>query len=356
MTIIEDLFRKASVHFEAQSSPPEQAETRASKPRFEILSARDALQPQPPIQWVVDQLISAGSINMIYGEGGSKKTWGMLAMAVSVALGKQFLNFKTRQGSVLIVDEESGPRRMLRRLGDALRGQQADLNTPVFCVSLAAFDLGQPNDIGELHQLILSTKASLVIIDALADVMPGKDENAVKDVQPVFLALRKIAEETRAAILIIHHANKVGGYRGTTAIKGALDLLVSVESRAGTPGITFKTEKARDTVASSFAASAVFMPGSFSLSAAEAAPTAETSPGDKFSTGERYVLAYLLDRGTSTVSDISSNAGLVSVATARNCTYSLAARGFLERTNGGGQGVRAEYNLTEKGSLAAGKL
>jgi len=76
MTIIEDLFRKASVHFEAQSSPPEQAETRAFKPRFKILSARDALQPQPPIQWVVDQLISAGSINMSYGEGSTKKNMG----------------------------------------------------------------------------------------------------------------------------------------------------------------------------------------------------------------------------------------------------------------------------------------
>jgi RecA-family ATPase len=70
-----------------------------------------------------------------------------------------------------------------------------------------------------------------VIVDALADVMPGRDENAVKDTAPIFLTLRKIAEETQCAIIVIHHSNKTGGYRGSSAIKGAIDLLLSVEKK-----------------------------------------------------------------------------------------------------------------------------
>jgi hypothetical protein len=86
--------------------------------------------------------------------------------------------------------------------------------------------------------------------------MRGRDENSVKDVQPVFLSLRKIAEETCAAIVVIHHANKCGSYRGSTAIKGSLDLLVSVESKTGTNEIAFRTDKAHDSLPVHFGATA----------------------------------------------------------------------------------------------------
>lgn len=86
-------------------------------------------------------------------------------------------------------------------------------------VSLAQFNLLKNSDDADLlTRLVLELDAKLVIIDALADVMLGGDENAVKDTQPVFANLRFIAELTGAAFIVIHHANKLGGYRGSTAI------------------------------------------------------------------------------------------------------------------------------------------
>lgn len=345
MTLTEELFEKMRV-------PDEQDDGGSHpKPRYEILSAVDALQPQPPIEWVVDGLISAGSVNVFYGEGGSKKTWALLDMGICVARGDSWLNFKTQAGGVLVIDEESGRRRITRRIGEVLRGHNADSDTPVYCISLAAFDFGSPNDTGELYNLIATIKARLVIIDALADVMPGRDENAVKDVQPVFLSLRRMAEETQAAIVIIHHANKGGSYRGSTAIKGALDLLLSVESKTDNNEIVFKTEKARDTTASTFAASANFMPDMFWLS-----PSTIASASQEFNKGQRYVLRYLLVNGASAVKDISNNADSCSEVTARNSVYNLAEQGFITRVNGGGQGAKAIYDLNNKGREEASKL
>jgi hypothetical protein len=162
--------------------------------------------------------------------------------------------------------------------------------------------------------------------------------------------LRRIAEETQAAFVIIHHANKGGGYRGSTAIKGALDLLVSVESRTGSDEIIFKTEKARDVIASSFGASANFMTDMFWLRPS----TASTS--QEFSKGQRYVLRYLLANGASPMNDIMSNADSCSERTAKNSVYSLADAGFVARTNDGGQGAKAIYDLTDKGREEATKL
>ncbi len=71
------------------------------KARYEILTASQALQPQPPVEWVIDGLVSAGSVNVFFGEGGSKKTWALLDMAVCVASGKDWLDFKTRAATCL---------------------------------------------------------------------------------------------------------------------------------------------------------------------------------------------------------------------------------------------------------------
>lgn len=330
------------------SVQPGQA-ARNPKARFQILSAFDALQPQPPIEWIVDGLISAGSVNMFFGEGGSKKTYALLDMAVCVALGNDWLGLKTRKSHAVIFDEESGPRRFMGRLGDVLRAHKGDSNTPVFCISLAAINLGLANDIAELHNHIKLTNSQLVIIDALADVMPGRDENAVKDTQPIFLALRRIAEDTQAAIIIIHHANKGGGYRGSTAMKGAVDLLLEVTSKTGSDEITFKTEKARDTTATTFSARANFVQDMFWLSPLASVSQAPT----KYSKGERYVLRYLLAHGESSVKDISDNADTCAATTARNCVYALADALLIDRTNGGGKGANATYNLTPAGAAIA---
>lgn len=327
-----------------------------TKSRIEILTTADALQPQPPIDWIVENLISAGSVNIFYGEGGSKKTWSLLDMAVCVATGAQWLDFKTTQNNVLIIDEESGKRRILRRLGDVLRGHDADQTTPIYTISLAGFDLGQAAYIGELTNNINVSGAKLVIIDALADVMPGKDENLVKDVQPIFLALRKIAEDTQAAIILIHHANKgKKDYRGSTAIKGAIDLLLQIESEPDKDLINFETIKARDTEPMKFSACAQFMmaldPKMFWL-----IPAATPKKIKTYSTGQEYVLRFLLKQGRSKIDDILGSADICSAETARKAVYALAKVPLIERVDGGGRGVTAEYELNPEGLTEAAKL
>jgi hypothetical protein len=331
--------------------------SKQTKNKIEILMAGDALQPQPPVNWIVEGLISAGSVNIFYGEGGSKKTWALLDMGVCVATDAQWLDFKTIKSHVLIIDEESGKRRILRRLGEVLRGHSADQTTPVNVISLAGFDLGQAAWIGELTNQIIVTNSKLVIIDALADVMPGKDENLVKDVQPIFLALRKIAEDTQAAIILIHHANKgKKDYRGSTAIKGAIDLLLQIESDPGKDLIKFESIKARDTEPVSFAACAQFMtldPKEFWL--------ITTTPPKKnkiYPKSQAYVLCYLLANGISTIDDIKANAdpAICSPRTAQNAVGDLMDLALVERSNTGGQGSKAEYQLTPKGQNEAQNL
>ena len=171
----------------------------------------------------------------------------MLDAAVCVALGEPWLGKPTKQMTVLVIDEESGVGRLKRRLGAVMRPHDADKDLPLAYACMSGLSLLEEDGADRLVQYIEAAGAGLVIIDALADVMLGGDENAVKDVQRVFYNLRRAAERTGATILIIHHTSKAGNYRGSTAIKGAVDLMLMVESKPASPNIEIRTEKSRDT-------------------------------------------------------------------------------------------------------------
>lgn len=314
-----------------------------NKRRYTLHSAAEALEPQPPIEWVIDRLFSAGSVSILFGEPGSKKTYALLDAAVCVAHGVKWLDFDTRKSPVLIIDEESGKRRMNRRLGEVLRGHMADGSTPIHYTTLERFQLAQLADALAVESAIEESGARFVIIDALADIMPGADENAVKDVQPIFLALRGIAERTQAAIVVVHHANKIGTYRGSTAIKGAVDLLLVAQSKPDDPLINFSFDKARDVESFKFAARAIFDGDQVYLSAAE-----PTKVERKLTKSQEYVIDYLTDHGPSLIKDITDHADTCSESTARSAVYALAKMKMIKRVDDGGPGSVARYALAEK--------
>jgi hypothetical protein len=287
---------------------------------------------------------------MWVGDPGSKKTYSLMDALVCVALGKPWLGFGTLQGSVLIVDEESGLRRLQRRLGAVLLAHDAPPGTPVAYTSLEMFNLREPKQIARLDALLTAVQPVLVAIDALADVMPGADENSVKDTQPVFMALRGLAERHQCAIVVIHHSNKAGSYRGSTAICGAVDMMLMVESKPESPDVDFATAKVRDTEPLKFAAAAHFQTDAQGVVArVYLTPTGPVAarPRDR-SKGERYVLRYLREQGPATIKAIREHADSCSPTTARQAVYSLADQGLVARTDACGPGEQATYALTVK--------
>lgn len=312
------------------------------KPRYDIRTAADALKPQPPVEYVVDRLITAGSVCVFYGEPGAKKTYAMVSLIVAVAGGLPWLDFKTKQCPVLFVDEESGEVRLSRRLGEALRGERCGSDLPLFYVCLAGLKLDDKLEALELENMITTTGAKLVILDALADIMAG-DENSKQDTQPIFTALRKIADRTGAAIVIIHHSNKLGGYRGSSAIKGAVDLMVKVDSEDGKEIINFTSEKNRDGERQKWAALATWLEGdpegTFTLRKLEA------TNEQHFNNSQTFVMNYLRDNGAQTLSDIMNSADMCSPAAAKLAVYSLVKLNEVYRTNPGAQGSEAKYAI-----------
>jgi len=312
--------------------------------RIVIRDAAYYLSERPPIEYVVEKLIAESSVNVWFGQWGAKKTWAAIDLAVCVASGKQWLGMATEPCNVLIIDEESGDTRLANRIKDVMRGelgQLANESVPIKSVSLAQFNLlKRPDDADLLARLVLELDAKLIIIDALADVMLGGDENAVKDTQPVFANLRFIAELTGAAFIVIHHANKGGGYRGSSAIAGAIDTLLSVESKQDNSLITFKTEKMRDGEPLNFACEANWTDEGFYLTQSEITERAFLSKS------QQYVLDFFTEKGDAKFADLLNFTGdLYAENTLRKAVQYLINEKLLERKDDGGQRVEAIYGI-----------
>lgn len=322
------------------------------KPRYVIREMDYFLQQRPPIEQIIENLVTAGSVNVWVGKYGSKKTWSLISAAVCVAAAKEWLTHTVKGGTVLIIDEESGEERLSRRIGMALRGELINDYVPIKSVSLAQFNLlKRTQDQDAMIALIAEAGAKLVIIDALADIMAGGDENAVKDTQPVFMALRKIAEITSAAIIVIHHANRAGDYRGSSAIPGAIDTMIQIDSNDDSDIVTFKTVKMRDGEPMKFAAKAVWAGDQFYLT--EAGPITDKS---FLSKSQQYVLDYFTDRGDATLQNLVDDTGdLYATITLKSAIQRLINERLIIRKNSGGKGVEAIYGIIKDAWDSASK-
>jgi hypothetical protein len=334
----------------------------APRRHFTLHSAAEALLPQPPTEWIVKELLAESTVSLIVGKPGSKKTWVLIDLCVAVAQGEKWINYTTTAAPVLIIDEESGNKSVLRRLGAAMRGHEANADLNVSFITLEHIDMRQPDDIEAIEALIIQTGARLVIIDALADIMPGGDENAVQFVQPVFMALRGIAERTNACIMLVHHTAKAGGYRGSSAMDGAIDVMLMIESEPESKTITFKTAKVRDILPQEFKATANFetLPGCTEVYKFNLSPGAAENEvaATRLNENQEFVISFLAANGDATIKDIQDAVTYCSPEAARLAVYALAkpSMGYVIRTNTGGKGRSAEYGLTQKGKDYATNL
>lgn len=310
-------------------------------PRYTLRGIDYIMEDHPPKPQLIEKVVSPGSVNIWVGKWGSKKTWSFIDAAVCIAGGKNWLGLKTIQCPVLIIDEESGEDPLSARIKQAYKGELITGKPPIHFISGAQINLlKNPNDQILLISLIGETGARLVFIDALADVMVGGDENTVKDTQPVFMALRRIAKVTGAAIVVIHHSNRLGDYRGSSAIPGALDTMLQIESKEDSDLIIFKSLKIRDGEPIKFAGRAVWLDGEFYMTEAEA------TEGLTLTKAQRFTLDYFTDNGPAKFTDLTNFAGdLYAENTLRKSIQILINEKRLTRIDDGGRRTEAVYGI-----------
>lgn len=337
-------------HYRFMSAVLKAAPPRENRGTFgrNLWSAEDALGKPPAMEWLVDELLIRPSLNVLVGNAGSKKTLLALDLAVCLALGKPWLGRSVTPCTSLILDEETGRPRLWSRIHNSLLAHDGDKDTPLYFMSLPGFDLRLQSDCKILKTNVEQVGAGLIVIDALADVIRGGDENTVLSVTPLLDNLRLLAEDCHAAVLLLHHNNRTGAFRGSSHIAASVDLMLSIESPTDSTFITLKPLKTRYASPQPFAARAHFEPDRFWLTA-EHDPVPELAAQPKLSPASIRILQTLAKRGSATTPDLMSAITQNAPGAIRNLVNTLAASEYIVRTDGGARGTPATYELTVKG-------
>jgi hypothetical protein len=259
-----ELYGEAAVAI-ARSDPfadPSAALQDALAQRWTLLGATDLLRPPEPPDYLVHEMLRCPSLNVVYGAPGDLKTMLCLDLAVCVASGLPWAEplpdvgtggaYQVKQGPVLILDQDNGEARLRERFGALLRGRGLT-DAPVHAISLPrpAFDASDPDEADLLASQLDALGAVLCVIDNLGTVSGGRDENSSQMVD-VMGNLRWVAETTKCAVIVVHHARKGNGgggregdrLRGHSSIEASLDLALIVER--SDDDLTIRSTKTRD--------------------------------------------------------------------------------------------------------------
>lgn len=316
--------------------------------KFKWMNRNDIKKERPPISWIVENLIVSNSLSMITGDAGSGKTWASLDMAVAIARGEDWIGLKTIKGPVLVIDEESGDNRLAGRLDKILLGHNDNDDNPteIYYSSMCGADIKSEKDLLEIENFIVDKNIKFCVIDALMDVVLGADENSVKEMMPAFSALRKMSERVNSAFWVIHHNDKAGkGYRGSSAIKGAVDSMIEIIKSPECDSFKLKSIKIRDGEPITLNARMIFSDFSFNIEIENIEKTKNA-----ITKSEKFVLQYLLDKGNSLKTDIENygTENKFSKKTITNSIYNLVKKAYIGRSDIGKSGEKAEYGIIDK--------
>ena len=198
--------------------------------RFAFQQAAHYLM-RKPIAWAIKRVLPLAEMGVIYGESGAGKSFFALDLVMSIATGQPWRGHKVKQGNVAYICAEGAG-------GFAIRVRAYAEHHGLLLGELPLHILGDaPNflekaDIKDLVAALRSLgKIDIVVVDTLAQVTAGANENSGEDMGRALSHCKAIHKAIGAMVLLVAHAGKDAsrGIRGWSGIKGALDVEICVD-------------------------------------------------------------------------------------------------------------------------------
>ena len=190
------------------------------------------LRSLPERPYIIDPILKPGHYCLIYGGTGVAKTWFTLAMALGISRGESFIDYWGYEGKarkVLYVAGEMEP----EMFGERLQ-KLSSLESKNFLLVRENLNLVDSADQERLLDTIAERGSQVVILDNLTTLAErGAYENGFGKL----LALINRLKESGIAVVLVHHENKAGEFKGTTKIKDVAEMSLHLVKAPGKSGI-----------------------------------------------------------------------------------------------------------------------
>lgn len=173
-------------------------------------------------EWLVDDRLARGSINLFAGRPKAGKSTAARALALAVARGDRWLGSRCRLGHVMYVpleDKRSEVRRHFQRMG-------ATGAEPIRFV----FDADPRTLLADLRaRLAAGDRVDLLVIDTAQRLLGVKDTNDYALVTAAFVPILELAREHGICVVLLHHAGKADR-AGLESVLGSTAWAASVDN------------------------------------------------------------------------------------------------------------------------------
>ena len=237
-----DLARAGAALADASLSPEQLAATVHQVEELQQALAGDAtpaafrllddveIEGEPDAASLVEGILLADSLGVVYGASGAFKTFAALDVALSIASGQPWRGRAVQQGPVAYIVAEgwSGIRRRVQAWKTA-RGFSGRAGVHFFSGSVNLMDRVAVERLLAAIQEKLGTAPVLVIFDTLNQSMPGGDENASQDMGLVIANVQHVRRATGATVLLVHHCRRQDEEeRGHGSLRNAADTMLQL--------------------------------------------------------------------------------------------------------------------------------
>ncbi len=205
-----------------------------------ILSTSDLQRISfPPKKEYINPLIKEGQIILISGWRGVGKTWFALSLANANTTGKRFGHWEIINSVPwLYLDGEMAIQDIQERYKQL--NPSGEEKAPLYFYSeayanhlgLPCASLVNPEWRDNFKSVLLSKGIKTAVFDNIASLAPGIDENSKKDWDPINQYLLDLRFNGITSVLL-HHVNKEGGQRGTSAREDNIDLSIMLKQPSG---------------------------------------------------------------------------------------------------------------------------
>ena len=184
-----------------------------------------------PTQWLIKNVIPKASLGMMYGASTAGKSFAMLDIAGAIARGVDWRGNASVRGRVVYVcaEGQTGFRKRCAAYIEHNKLEEKDIDLDIIPFSP---NLLNKNDVLELRATLsdVTGPIAVVVLDTLATVMCGGDENSATDTGKVLAVCRGLTTAFGTLILLVHHVGKdvSKGARGWSGVRAAVDVEIEV--------------------------------------------------------------------------------------------------------------------------------
>ena len=209
----------------------------SSKARFDSIDGASLVEKDlPRKKFIINSLLASG-LSIIAGSPKVGKSWLVLDWCVRIAKGKDVWNLHTDSGTTLYLSLEDDESRLQDRLTAITDEVPSDVHFVTDCSKLDERLEEQIQTFVDEHM-----DTVLIIIDTFQLIRSAKNDSSYSNDYLKVQKLKKLADELKIAILLVHHLRKQGDsdpineISGTNGIAGCADALFVLKKSNRTQG------------------------------------------------------------------------------------------------------------------------